>query len=186
MLIAASVVISIGLAPVFGLTTEMIVGSAPPERAGAASGISETAAELGGALGIAILGSVGVAVYRGEVASDLPASVPPVAAEAARDTLGGAVAVAGELPAGLGATVLDVAREAFVSGMHLTAGIATIIAVGLAVLAVVALRSHRLGGDEGGDESVDASAPGPDREPARRMPPEQVADMAPCLFEGAD
>jgi DHA2 family multidrug resistance protein-like MFS transporter len=186
MLIAASVVISIGLAPVFGLTTEMIVGSAPPERAGAASGISETAAELGGALGIAILGSVGVAVYRGEVASDLPASVPPGAAEAARDTLGGAVAVAGELPAGLGATVLDVAREAFVAGMHLTAGIATIIAVGLAALAVVALRSHRLGGDDGGDDSVDTSAPGPDRETAGRVPPEQVAHMAPTLFEGAD
>jgi DHA2 family multidrug resistance protein-like MFS transporter len=186
MLIAASVVISIGLAPVFGLTTEMIVGSAPPESAGAASGISETAAELGGALGIAILGSVGVAVYRGEVAAELPPSVPPVAAEAARDTLGGAVAVAGDLPAGLGATVMDVAREAFVAGMHLTAGIATIIAVGLAVLAVIALRTHRLGGDDGGDDPVDAPAPGPGRDGATRMPPEQVAHIAPCLLEGAD
>ena len=186
MLIAASVVISIGLAPVFGLTTEMIVGSAPPESAGAASGISETAAELGGALGIAILGSVGVAVYRGEVASDLPPSVPPVAAEAARDTLGGAVAVAGDLPAGLGATVLDVAREAFVAGMHLTAGIATIIAVGLAVLAVVALRSHRLGGNEGGDDDGDASAPAPGGDTSAPMPPEQLAHIAQTLLEGAD
>ncbi len=50
-LVAASIIISLGMAPVFGLTTEMIVGSAPPERAGAASGISETGAELGGALG---------------------------------------------------------------------------------------------------------------------------------------
>jgi MFS transporter, DHA2 family, multidrug resistance protein len=64
-LIAGLVIISLGLAPVFALTTELIVGSAPPERAGAASGISETGAELGGALGIAILGSVGVAIYRG-------------------------------------------------------------------------------------------------------------------------
>jgi len=186
MLIAASVVISIGLAPVFGLTTEMIVGSAPPESAGAASGISETAAELGGALGIAILGSVGVAVYRGEVASDLPPSVPPVAAEAARDTLGGAVAVAGDLPAGLGATVLDVAREAFVAGMHLTAGIATIIAVGLAVLAVVALRSHRLGANEGGDDDGDATAPAPGGDTSAPMPPEQLAHIAQTLLEGAD
>ena len=67
LLVASSVVISIGMAPVFGLTTELIVGSAPPERAGAASGISETGAELGGALGIAILGSIGVAIYRGEL-----------------------------------------------------------------------------------------------------------------------
>ena len=60
VVVIGSVVISLGLAPVFGLTTEMIVGSAPPERAGAASGISETGLELGGALGISLLGSLGV------------------------------------------------------------------------------------------------------------------------------
>ena len=65
VVVAGSVVISLGMAPVMSLTTELIVGSAPPERAGAASGISETAAELGGALGISILGSLGVALYRG-------------------------------------------------------------------------------------------------------------------------
>jgi DHA2 family multidrug resistance protein-like MFS transporter len=176
LLIAASIVISIGLAPVFGLTTELIVGSAPPERAGAASGISETAAELGGALGIAILGSVGVAIYRSEVASDLPASVPPVAAEAARDTLGGAVAVAAELPADLGAAVLNVAQEAFVAGMHFTSGIATFIAFALALLAVVALRNQRLGGDDDSDDEPDS---------AFTAPPEQVAHIAPSRFEGA-
>ncbi len=148
LLVAASVVISIGLAPVFGLTTELIVGTAPPERAGAASGISETAAELGGALGIALLGSIGVAIYRGAVGAELPPGVPAAAAETARDTLGGAVAVAAELPAELGAAVLSVAREAFVAGMHLTAGIAAVVAVGLALLAVVSLRSQSLGGDD--------------------------------------
>src|SRR6266540_2956996 len=65
ILAGASLVVSLGLAPVFTATTDLIVSSAPPERAGAASGISETGAELGGALGIAILGSIGVAVYRG-------------------------------------------------------------------------------------------------------------------------
>ena len=55
--------IALGLAPVLTLTTDLIVGSAPPERAGAASGISETAVELGGALGISILGSIGIAIY---------------------------------------------------------------------------------------------------------------------------
>src|SRR6266545_2868732 len=64
VLVSASVIISLALSPMFNLTTELIVGSAPPERAGAASGISETGAELGGALGIAILGSIGTAVYR--------------------------------------------------------------------------------------------------------------------------
>ncbi|MGH3568132.1 MAG: MFS transporter [Pseudonocardia sp.] len=138
-LVTASVVISVGLGPVFGLTTELIVGSAPPEKAGTASGISETAAELGGALGIAGLGSVGVAIYREELTS-LPDSVPDDAAAAARDTLGAAVGVAEQLPDDVGAVVLDLARGAFVSGLHLTSVIAAVIAAGIAVVAAVMLR----------------------------------------------
>jgi MFS transporter, DHA2 family, multidrug resistance protein len=141
-LIAGSVIISLGLAPVFGLTTELIVGSAPPERAGAASGISETGAELGGALGIAILGSVGVAIYRGELADRLPAAVPAEAAVMVRDTLGSAVAAAAQLPDRLGAAVLQTAREAFVQGMRLSSAIAAVAAVGLAVFALVMLRDR--------------------------------------------
>jgi DHA2 family multidrug resistance protein-like MFS transporter len=146
-LVLGSVVISLGLAPVFGLTTELIVGAAPPERAGAASGISETGSELGGALGIAILGSIGVAIYRGRVADAIPSGVPSDAAAAARDTLGGAVAVAEQLPDQIGAALVDAARSAFVAGMHLTSTIATIVAVALAVVAVVTLRNIDAGDD---------------------------------------
>ena len=173
LLVASSIVISIGLAPVFGLTTELIVGSAPPERAGAASGISETASELGGALGIALLGSIGVAIYRGEVAADLPSGVPEDAAAVATDTLGGAVGVAAQLPADTAAAVLDVARTAFVTGMQITTGIAAGIAIGLAILAVIALRSSSIGGEgEGAGEDGEI-----DRAPSR--PPEPVVHIAP-------
>ena len=161
-LVAGSVLISLGLAPVFGLTTELIVGSAPPERAGAASGISETGAELGGALGIAFLGSIGVAIYRSALADRLPADVPAAAAAVARDTLGGAVAVARELPDRLGATVLEAAREAFVQGMHLTSAIAALVAVALAILAVVVLRQRTTaspGAYEGVDDQLASPAP---------------------------
>ncbi|CAN5673313.1 MFS transporter [soil metagenome] len=147
-LVTASVVISLGLAPVFGLTTEMIVGSAPPERAGAASGISETGAELGGALGIAILGSIGVAIYRAALGGRLPAGIPDDAVATARDTLGGAVAVAAELPGELGTALLVTAREAFVNGMQLSAAIAAVVAAGLAVMALVLLRSVGPAGSE--------------------------------------
>jgi DHA2 family multidrug resistance protein-like MFS transporter len=141
-LVVASVVISLGLAPVFGLTTELIVGSAPPERAGAASGVSETGAELGGALGIALLGSVGVAMYRGGLESTLLTDLPSDAATAARDTLGGAVGVASALPAGTADTLLAVARAAFVDGMHVAAAIAGVIGLGLAAFAYVTLRDR--------------------------------------------
>ncbi len=141
-LITASVVISLGLAPVFGLTTELIVGSAPEERAGAASGISETGSELGGALGIAILGSVGVAIYRSALGSDLPAGIPPAAVAAAQDTLGAAVGVADVLPGALGSELLEAAQNAFVVGMQLSSGIAAVVAVVLAGLALVMLRGQ--------------------------------------------
>jgi DHA2 family multidrug resistance protein-like MFS transporter len=141
-LVVASVVISLGLAPVFGLTTELIVGSAPPERAGAASGISETGAELGGALGIALLGSIGVAIYRGGLVPGLLTGLPPDAATAARDTLGGAVGVASALPAATADELLAVARTAFVDGMHVAAAIAGVIGLGLAAFAYITLRER--------------------------------------------
>jgi MFS transporter, DHA2 family, multidrug resistance protein len=143
ILATASAVVSLGLAPVFTATTDLIVSSAPPERAGAASGISETGAELGGALGIAILGSIGMAVYRGHLATTLPADVPGQAAAAARDTLGGAVAAAQQLPTDVGTALMTAAREAFTMGLQVTAAISAVIAAGIAVLATILLRAVR-------------------------------------------
>ena len=157
-LVTGSVVISLGMAPVFGLTTEMIVGSAPPEQAGAASGISETAAELGGALGIAIMGSIGIAIYRSELADRLPPRVPAEAAEAAHDTLGSAAAAAGQLPGELGAAVLQAAREAFVAGMQLGSAIAAGIGIALATLALLVLRHQEPMAQEGNEEPEMATA----------------------------
>jgi DHA2 family multidrug resistance protein-like MFS transporter len=161
ILVIGSVVFSLGVAPVGTLASDIIVGSAPPGRAGAASGISETSAELGGALGIAVLGSVGTAVYRSEVTGAVPADVPPAAAEAARDTLGGAVAAAEELPDPLGAELLDAAREAFTQALQLTAITSAAIVVGVAILAAVVLRDVRKGsGPEGQPEPGGAIAGG--------------------------
>jgi DHA2 family multidrug resistance protein-like MFS transporter len=140
LIAVASVVISLGLAPVITLATELIVGSAPPEQAGAATGISETSGELGGALGIAILGSVGTALYRAEVADALPPGIPAQAADAARDTLGGALAVAQGLSAELGGAVVAAAQTAFVDAIHLVAAVAAIGAMVTAIVAAIALR----------------------------------------------
>ena len=153
-----SVVISLGMAPVFGLTTELIVGSAPPERAGAASGISETGAELGGALGIAVLGSIGVAIYRGAAGRPAPGGRPGRGRRAARDTLGGATAVAAQLPGDLGQAVLQAAQEAFVAGMRLSSAIAAGIGVGLAILALIVLRKQEPTASEGDETPELASA----------------------------
>ena len=161
VLVAASVVISLALSPMFNLTTELIVGSAPPERAGAASGISETGAELGGALGISILGSIGTAIYRSGVADGLPAGVPAEAAEIARDTLGGAVGVAAQLPDQIGIALLEVARSSFVQGLHLAAGISAVVAIAAAIIAVVALRQVPAGAQHEEQDGPDVAGPIP-------------------------
>ena len=144
VLVAAMVVFSLGLAPLITLTTDVIVGAAPPERAGAASAISETGAELGGALSIALLGTIGTAVYRNQVSDGIPAGVPSEEATAARDTLGGAVSASNELPDSLAGEVLDVARDAFTQGLQVAALTSAAIAAVTAVLVAVVLRRARL------------------------------------------
>ena len=141
LIAVASVVISLGLAPVITLATELIVGSAPPEQAGAATGMSETSGELGGALGIAILGSIGTAVYRTGVADSLPADIPAEVADAARDTLGGALEIAATLPDALDAALVSAAQTAFIDAIHFVAAVAVVLAVMTAIIAAAALRT---------------------------------------------
>ncbi len=159
MIVTGSVVFAMGLGPVFILATDLILGTAPPERAGAASAISETGAEFGGALGIAILGSLGTAVYRTSIADALPADVPPAAADAARDTLGGALAVAQQLPAEIGEGLVVASRAAFTQGLHLTAVVGAIVSVVIAVLVAVLLRDVRANSDTEEDQDSSDSAP---------------------------
>lgn len=139
-LVIGSIVFALGIAPVITLSTDLIVGAAPPERAGAASAISETGTELGGALGIAILGSIGTAVYRGTMADVSLRDVPAGVMVTARDTLGGAVTVAEGLSGEIGAQMVAVARAAFTQGLELIAAVSAAIAVVLAVVALLLLR----------------------------------------------
>jgi DHA2 family multidrug resistance protein-like MFS transporter len=148
LLVVGSVIFSLALAPVDTLATDLAVGAAPPQRAGAASAITETAAEFGGALGIAVLGVVGTAVYRGQLAHDIPAGVPEHAAAVARDTLGGAVTVASQLPHRLGVALLDTAREAFTRGLHVAAAVSAAAALAFAILVVVVLHEKHAVTDE--------------------------------------
>jgi DHA2 family multidrug resistance protein-like MFS transporter len=139
-LIAGSVIYSIGLTPVVILATDLIVGSAPVERAGAASAISETASELGGSLGVALLGSLATAVYRGVMAMWMPAGVPPDIGEAARATLGGAVQAAQALEPEQGAQLVATARAAFTQAFEVIALVCAGLALAAAIGTVLMLR----------------------------------------------
>ncbi|GAB2674948.1 MFS transporter [Flavihumibacter cheonanensis] len=111
---------SIGFAPVVTMATDLVIGSAPPERAGAASAISETSAEFGGATGMAVLGSLGTAVYRQYMFSKSFEGIPATSVQQARQTLGAAVNEANKLGAD-GASLLTAAQNAFINAMHVSA-----------------------------------------------------------------
>jgi DHA2 family multidrug resistance protein-like MFS transporter len=145
VLVTGYVVFSAGLAPVFTLTTDMIIGSAPPERAGAAAGIAETSSELGGALGIAVLGSIVTAVYRNVMADVTSAGMSPEAAEIARSTFAGARSVGAQLPDQPAAAFIASAQAAFTEGFAVIAFICAAAALAAAILALLLLRQVRAG-----------------------------------------
>ena len=141
--VTAFVIYSLGLAPVFTLATDLVVGSAPPESAGVAAALSETGSELGGALGIAILGSIGSAVYRVSLSETSPPALAAEALEAASGTLGAAIASAQLMNPELGAALIDASRVAFVQGMRAGALIAVAVSVGTAALTAVQIGGAR-------------------------------------------
>ena len=117
----SNVLVALGSAPVVTLTTDIVVGSAPPERAGAAGAVSETSAEFGGAAGIAMFGSIGVAAYRLALGDSLPPELPAAVMESVRSTLGAAVEATESLPAESRGVVLDASRSAFLRGLRASA-----------------------------------------------------------------
>jgi len=133
----------LGLGAIAALGTDLVVGSAPPEKAGSASALSETVQDLGASLGVAALGSLATAVYRGVMAGRGMETLAGDAREAVADSLWAASAIAGRLPAGL----IDEARAAFMAGFTAAAVVSAVSVAILAVLAAVALRHVGRPGD---------------------------------------
>ncbi len=141
LVVIGNTILSVGFGFIFTLTSDMIITTAPPERAGAASAISETSNELGGSLGIAILGSIGLALYRGQIAARVPAAIPADVVKSAQETLGGALASAAKLSGDLGTTLATISREAFSHSLQVMSIIGFVVVIGLGILAIVALRN---------------------------------------------
>ncbi len=126
----------LGLGTIAALGTDLVVGAAPPENAGAASALSETVQELGAALGIAALGSLSTAVYRRLMQDRIPESLGEEVRLAVGDSLWAATALADRLPAGL----LAEAQAAFVAGVGAATMTSAVCIAALAGLACLALR----------------------------------------------
>jgi DHA2 family multidrug resistance protein-like MFS transporter len=130
--LVGTALLGLGVSPVVTLATDVIVGAVPPEKAGQASGLSETGTELGGALGIALLGSIAAAVYRSHL--------HPLAGAGHGRTLADAVHAAARLPEHVRAPLLDASRVAFTQGLHVVAIVGAALAIVLAVLVAKVLR----------------------------------------------
>ena len=137
-LMAAFMVLGLGVGAAETISNDLILSSVPPTKAGAASAISETAYEVGAVLGTAVLGSILTAGYRNGVA--VPAGLAPADAEAASETLGGAVEAARRLPEGAAQELLESARAAFDSGVVTTSLIGVVLMLVAAAGAIVILR----------------------------------------------
>ncbi|MFG1682046.1 MFS transporter [Nonomuraea sp. NPDC049269] len=133
--LAPQLIGGLGVGLTFTVNNDNVLATAPRARAGAAAAVSETAFELGGALGIAILGTVLNSSYSAGLR--LPAGVP---GEAARESIAGALQTAETLPPALAGQVIEAARSAFVEAMHLTALSTSAILAVVAALALVGLR----------------------------------------------
>lgn len=158
LVVTASAIMFIGLAPVMALGIGTIVSTAPVERAGAASGLASTANELGGALGIAIIGSIATAGYRGRIGDTMPSGVPSGATGTVRTSLGAAEGEAAKLPGTVGSQLVNAAQNAFAHGMAVGAVVALCVLLSMAALVAFVLRGLAAA-PMGGEGAGDAPAP---------------------------
>jgi EmrB/QacA subfamily drug resistance transporter len=141
LVLAVLVVVGAGMGLAMAPATDSIMGSLPPERAGVGSAVNDTTREIGGALGVAILGSITAAAYSSKIQADpqydLLAQQSPEAAKAITDSVGGAATVAAQLPAQFAQQVTDAANAAFVHALKPTVIVGAIVAfIGAAVAAI--------------------------------------------------
>jgi MFS transporter, DHA2 family, multidrug resistance protein len=141
-IVSSSILFSVGLAPLFTLITDLILSAVPPERAGAAGALSETSSELGGALGIAVLGSIGTAIYRINMGNADLSIVPQAEIPVVKSTLGGAIAVAEKMPAQSGNALAEISKVAFTDSLTFMAYLSAVLSIVLACLVFYKFRNQ--------------------------------------------
>jgi DHA2 family multidrug resistance protein-like MFS transporter len=118
----------VGMAHVMAPATESIMSTLPRHRAGAGAAVNTTVRQVGGALGVAVLGSVLSASYRSRVTPAL-GELPPEARDVAAESIGGTLLVTEQLPVALAAPLERASIDAFVGAMHTTATCSAVVAL---------------------------------------------------------
>ena len=152
-------VFALGMGLTIAPATASIMGAVPADRAGVGSAINDTTRQVGGAIGVAVMGSVGASLYRRSTAHALAtAHLSPAASSRALASVGSALGTARGLPPGLARTVRDAATRAFIHGLD----VASLVGLGVAVVGgAVAWRFLPAGMKVGAPAPATAGAPGP-------------------------
>lgn len=138
LVIALSLVLlGIGMGITVAPATGSIMAAVPLNKAGVGSAVNDTTREVGGALGIAVLGSIANSAYRSEIDDDLLTQLPPDAAEAAGESVGAAIQISSRLPAEIGGPLGESARDAFNTAFNSSLLSAGIIAAVIGVVVFV-------------------------------------------------
>lgn len=155
-LVVAFVLLGIGLALTSAPATGNIITSVPPDKAGVGSAMNDTTRELGGAIGIAVGGSLVATIYSATI--DLTSfGLPPAAADAANESIGGALGVAAGIGGETGSRIVLTAQEAFTTAFAGTMGIFVVVALLAGVVTWWSMHGHET---EPAFQSDDASQAG--------------------------
>ena len=142
----AILVLGLGMGFTMAPATDSIMGSLPRAKAGVGSAVNDTTRQVGGALGVAILGSILSSAYASHMASALSGhALPAAAANAAKNSIGGAMAVAASVGGEAGRALADAARQGFVAGMHPAVLAASAVALFGALVVVLFLPARAAG-----------------------------------------
>jgi len=157
---------AVGIALPMSLGNSLIMTSVPEEKAGSAAALNETGGEFGVALGVAVLGALGSAVYRATLPDLRSHGITGSAADQARESLNGAMEVSARIPAA--ADLVNAAKESFTTGLNAVAWAGVAAFIGIAVLALVSYRNvvSPVAGDATDPDAPESPA-APDAEPAR-------------------
>ena len=132
-----------GMALTMSPATESIMGALPLAKAGVGSAMNDTTRQVGGTLGVAIVGSVFSSIYAGSIGDAIAGRpLPAAAADAVKGSIGGALAVAGRVGGSAGNALAGAARSAFVDGMETAVLVGAGVAILGAVIVAIWLPSH--------------------------------------------
>jgi EmrB/QacA subfamily drug resistance transporter len=151
-------VLAIGMANVMAPATGAVMSAVPEAKAGVGSAMNDLLRQLGGALGVAVIGSVMNTAYRDRMV-DAVSGLPAQAAAAAGDSVGAAVAIAGRLGGPVGQALAGVAKSSFVEALGTAAIVAAAVAVLTAVFVVRLMPARASLGEPAIEPDIDASGP---------------------------